>query len=154
MVRKRSHILKVCVTFLLPPGIKGLINFLFNDFFFLMQNYSSVKQHIFLNIHLNAPVCKQIPSNSDQVVLRNNNFKFFGKYCNQTKGTVTETKWAPPYKRLVSGYKEETKFFSTKLPKVYSYEESELMKDVFKRFMDDGFLIEPPHINFDNLMLF
>ena len=119
-----------------------------------MHNYSSVKQHIFLNIHLNAPVCKQIPSNSDQVVLRNNNFKFFGKYCNQTKGTVTETKWAPPYKRLVSGYKEETKFFSIKLPKVYSYEESELMKDVFKRFMDDGFLIEPPHINFDNLMLF
>ena len=119
-----------------------------------MHNYSSVKQHIFLNIHLNAPVCKQIPSNSDQVVLRNNDFKFSGKYYNQPKGTASKTKWAPPYKRLVSGYKEETKLFSIKLPKVYSYEESELMKDVFKRFMDDGFLIEPPHINFDNLMLF
>ena len=30
----------------------------------------------------------------------------------------------------------------------------ELINDIFKRFTDDGLLIEPHHLNFDNLMLY
>ena len=43
---------------------------------------------------------------------------------------------------LVVGYKEETKLFPVEVPKFFSTEEIEqIIKEVFRRYMDDGFLL-------------
>ena len=62
------------------------------------------------------------------------------------------TKCAPPYACLVVGYKEETKLFPIELPKFFSNDEIEIIKNVFKRYMDNGFLLWPVRLNFDNFM--
>ena len=58
----------------------------------------------------------------------------------QVCGTAMGTKCAPPYAYLTIGYQEETKLFTQELPKYFSIEECELIKEVFKRYMDDGFI--------------
>ena len=47
------------------------------------------------------------------------------------------TKCAPLYACLVVGYKAETKLFPIELPKFFSPEEIQIIKQVFKRYMDD-----------------
>ena len=88
-----------------------------------------------------------------EFVLRNNNFKFNENCYNQTEGTAMGTKCAPPYACLVVGYKEETKLFPIELPKYFSNEEIKGIKEVFKRYMDDGFLLWPENLNFNNFMI-
>ena len=75
-----------------------------------------------------------------EFILRKNNFKFFNKYYNQIKDTVVGTKYAPPCKCLVLRCKEEIKLFPKELPlflpllrAIYSYEEIESIKNIFKR---------------------
>ena len=58
---------------------------------------------------------------------------------NQIFGTGMRTKCAPPYACLAIGYQEGTKRFTQELlPEYFSIEECELMKEVFKRYMDDA----------------
>ena len=59
---------------------------------------------------------------------------------NQVFGTAMGTKCAPLYVCLTLGYQEETKHFTQGLLKYFSIEECELIKEVFKRYMDDGFI--------------
>ena len=63
------------------------------------------------------------------------------------------TKCAPPYACLVIGYLEETILFPIELPKYFNVEEINLIKEVLKRYMDDGFLLWPYDLNFDNFLL-
>ena len=58
-----------------------------------------------------------------------------------------ETKCAPPYAYLTMEYQEESKLFIKELPKYFSVEECELIKEVFKRYMDDGFIFWPKHLD-------
>ena len=51
---------------------------------------------------------------------------------NQVFGTTMGNKCAPPYACLTIGYQEETKLFTQELPKYFSIEEYELIKEVFK----------------------
>ena len=59
---------------------------------------------------------------------------------NQVFGTAMGAKCAPPYACLTLGYQEETKHFTQELLKYFSIEECELIKEVFKRYMDGGFV--------------
>ena len=58
-----------------------------------------------------------------------------------------ETKCAPPYACLTMEYQEESKLFTKELPKYFSVEECELIKEVFKRYMDDDFIFWPKHLD-------
>ena len=58
----------------------------------------------------------------------------------------------PPYACLVC-YKEEAKLFPIELPKFFSTEEIEVIKEAFKRYMDNGILLWPVLLNLDSLMI-
>ena len=58
-------------------------------------------------------------------------------------------KFAPPYTCLVVSFKEETKFFPIELPKYFSTEEIQIIKKVFRRYMDNECLNNlHPSINY------
>ena len=88
-----------------------------------------------------------------EFILRNSNFKFEEIFYNETEGTAMETKCAPPCAWLVVGCKKETKLFPIELPKFFSAEEIQIIKKVFRRYMDDRFLLRPAMLNFDNFMV-
>ena len=88
-----------------------------------------------------------------EFILKNNNFKFDEIFYNQTEGTAMGTNCAPPYAWLVADYKEETKSFSIELPKFFSIEKIKIIKKVFRRYMDDGFLLWPAMLNFESFMV-
>ena len=58
----------------------------------------------------------------------------------QVSGTAMGTKCRPPYGCLTIGYQEETKHFTQELPNNFSIEECELIKELLKRYKDDGFI--------------
>ena len=86
-------------------------------------------------------------------VLLNNNFMFDIQLYNQKQGTAMGTKCAPPYACLTIGYQEETKLFVTELPKYFTEDEITLIKRIFKRYMDDGILLWPNFLSFDNFKI-
>ena len=53
------------------------------------------------------------------------------------------TKCAPPYACLYIGYQEQAKLFTQELREYFSNEECILIKEFFKRYMDDGFIFCP-----------
>ena len=63
------------------------------------------------------------------------------------------TKCAPPYACLTIGYQEETELFTQELPKYFSNEECLLIKEFFKRYMDDGFIFWPKHLDFNSFSI-
>ena len=73
-------------------------------------------------------------------------------FYNQTEGTAMGTKCAPPYACSVVGYDEEAKLFPTELPKFFLTEEIQIIRKVFRRYMEDGFLLWPAMSNFDSFM--
>ena len=64
------------------------------------------------------------------------------------------TKCAPPYASIAVVSEEETKLFPTELPKFFSTEEIEIMKEVFIRYSNDGLLLWSVMLNFDIYDLF
>ena len=73
-------------------------------------------------------------------LLENNNFLFNNQMFHQLTGTAMGGNFAPPYAILTIGYLEES-YLYIELPKYFSEEESEYIKNTYKRFMDDGFII-------------
>ena len=90
---------------------------------------------------------------SIEFILKNNNFLFNSKMFNQIIRTAMDTKCAPPYACLTIGYQEETKLFMQELPKYFSNEECLLIKEFFKRYMDDGFIFWPKDLNFNSFSI-
>ena len=70
---------------------------------------------------------------------------------NQVFGTAMGTKCA--YASLIIDYQEETKLFTQDLPKYFSSEECLLIKEFFKRFMDDGFIFWPKYLDFNGFSI-
>ena len=68
----------------------------------------------------------------------------------QLPGTAMGTKCAPPYACLTLGYLEETKRFTYELPQYFNESECELIMELLKRYMDDGFIFWPLKLNFEN----
>ena len=60
------------------------------------------------------------------------------------------TKCAALYACLTFGYLEETKLFTTELPKYFNESECKLITEQLKRYMDDCFIFWPLKLNFDN----
>ena len=75
-----------------------------------------------------------------EFVLKNNNFILLEEMLNQVMGTAMGTKFAPPYANLSVGFLEETVLFPVKLPKYFPHDNCKLIEDLFKRYMDDGYL--------------
>ena len=65
----------------------------------------------------------------------------------QLLGTAMGSKYAPPYARLTVGYLEERTY---ELPKYFNKSECELILEILKRYMDDGFNFWPLKLNFEN----
>ena len=59
------------------------------------------------------------------------------------------TKFAPRYACLSVGYLEETILFPRLLPLRFTLTECKLIEEIFKRFMDDGFVLWPKNANID-----
>ena len=57
------------------------------------------------------------------------------------------TKFAPPYVNLSVGFLEETVLFPVQIPKYFSHDNCKLIQELFKRYMDGGFL--PWHSTLD-----
>ena len=55
-------------------------------------------------------------------------------------GTTVGTKFAPPYANLSVGFLEETVLFPVELPKYFSHDNYKLIEELFKRYMNEGFL--------------
>ena len=85
-----------------------------------------------------------------EFILKNSNFLFDTKMFNQIIGTAMGSKCARPYACLTIGYQEETKMFTKDLPKYFSNEECLLIKEFFKRYMDDNCFFWPKHLDFNN----
>ena len=90
---------------------------------------------------------------SIEFTLKINNFLFDSKMFNQIIGTTMGTKCAPPYACLTIGYQEETKLFTQELPKYFSNEECLLIKEFFKRYMDDGFIFWTTQLDFNSFSI-
>ena len=67
----------------------------------------------------------------------------------QLVGTAMGTKFAPPYASLSVGYLEETVLFSRLLSLHFTLTECKLIEEIFKLFMDDGFVLLPENSNID-----
>ena len=66
----------------------------------------------------------------------------------QLLGTAIGTKCAPPYASPAA--LEETKRFIDELPKYFNESESNLIIELLKRYIDDGFIFCQLKLNFEN----
>ena len=62
--------------------------------------------------------------------------------------TAMDTKCAPPYAWLTVGYLDKTKLFSKELSKYFNEIKCKLLLELFKPYMDDGFVFWPLKLNF------
>ena len=70
----------------------------------------------------------------------------------QTNGTGMGIDFAGPYSCLTIGYLERTKLFHTYIPRMYSAEDAALIKEMFKRYVDDGFILWPTHLDVEKFI--
>ena len=85
-------------------------------------------------------------------VLNNNNFQFDSQMWHQTSGTGMGIDFAGPYSCLTVGYLEKVKLFSEQLPRIYDDEQIALIQKVFKRYVDDGFLLWPRRLRIEHFV--
>ena len=83
-----------------------------------------------------------------------NNILFDSKMFNQIIETAMGTKCARPSACLTIGSQEETKLFMQELPKSFSNEKCLLIKELFKKYMDDGFIFWPKHLDFNSFSIY
>ena len=65
-----------------------------------------------------------------------------------------DTKHLPLYPCLTVGYLEETKRFTNGLPKCFNESECQLIMELSKLHMDDGFVFWPQKLDFENFKTF
>ena len=85
-------------------------------------------------------------------VLNNNNFYFDGIFYHQLHGTGMGVDFAAPYACLTIGYLEESKLFGPNIQRYFNHEDVKIIEKAFKRYMDDGFILWPTHLNIDILI--
>ena len=85
-------------------------------------------------------------------VLSNNNFYFDGEKYHQLHGTGMGVDFAAPYACLTIGYLEETVLFGIHIPRAFTNEQVTIIREAFKRYMDDGFILWPSILNIDILI--
>ena len=80
-------------------------------------------------------------------ILQNNNFSFGYTYWHQREGTGMGVDFAGNYACLCVGYLEKVKLFELYMIPRFSPEEITLIKEAFKRYVDDGFIFWPIHLD-------
>ena len=96
---------------------------------------------------------KEFIIESAMFVLKNNNFLFDRQMYDQVIGAAMGTIFAPPYACLSVGFLEETKLYP-QLQQV-SPKYFDILYILFKRYIDDGFILWPCEINiqlFENIL--
>lgn len=83
---------------------------------------------------------------SIEFLLKNNNFYFDEFVLNQLTGTAMGSSFASFYACLTIGYLEETILFP-KIEECYTTETAMIVKNTYKRFMDDGIVFLPLEIS-------
>ena len=88
-------------------------------------------------------------------ILSNNYFIFDDECWLQLIGAAMGTNFSSPYACLTVGFLEETKLYQTILPLHFTHEECSIIIQLFSRFVDDGFIIWPVHLDrntFENVL--
>ena len=80
-------------------------------------------------------------------ILNNNNFSFDSKFFHQLDGTGMGNDMAANYACLTMGYQEEAILFPIELPRYFNNTDINRIQTAYNRFMDDGFLIWPRHLD-------
>ena len=80
-------------------------------------------------------------------ILQNNNFYFNRRYIHQLQGTGMGVDFAGPYACLCVGYLEEVKLFGLHILPFFTQEEIELIRKVYQRYVDDGFMFWPKKLD-------
>ena len=65
----------------------------------------------------------------------------------QLKGTGMGNDFAASYACLTIGFQEESLLFPVELPKQFNDNDCKLIQNAYQRYMDDGFLIWPSHLD-------
>ena len=87
---------------------------------------------------------------SASFVLKNNCFLFNDVMYRQRVGTAMGTDFAPPYACLTVGFLEITKLYP-QIDICIPFEYRSHIKELFMRYIDDGFIPWPIHLNIDIL---
>ena len=82
-------------------------------------------------------------------ILENNNFIFEGTYYHQTEGTGMGIDFAGNYACLSIGYLEEVKLFGPTMLSYFNAEDIALIRIAFLRYVDDGFMFWPSHLDIE-----
>ena len=82
---------------------------------------------------------------SVEYLLKNNNCIFESQLFNQLKGTAMGASFAAFYACLTIGFLEETKLYPA-LTTRFGEENMKVIKEMYRRFMDDGIVLLPAHI--------
>ena len=85
-------------------------------------------------------------------VLNNTNFYFNGQYYHQLQGTGMGVDFAGPYACLTVGYLEETRLFGLLAPQRFSNKDLEIIRQAFKRYVDDGWTFWPNYLDMNILI--
>ncbi|XP_061190029.1 uncharacterized protein LOC133197859 [Saccostrea echinata] len=88
---------------------------------------------------INERFSKDFILEASKIVLENNTFSFNDKHYAQKKGTAMGTKMAPTYATLTLGYLEERMYEKT--TQYFDQQTSENIKNNWKRYLDDCFII-------------
>ena len=88
-----------------------------------------------------------------EFILNNNNVLFDERMYLQLLGTAMGTKCAPPYACLTIGFLEETKLFASEIQKYFNENDCKIIIELLKRYMDDGFIFWPEHLNFEHFKM-
>ena len=88
---------------------------------------------------------------SVEFLLKNNNCTFGSQFFQQLQGTAMGASFAAFYACLTIGYLEETKLYP-KLAETFGEENMEILKETYRRFMDDGIVFLPAHIRKDTFL--
>ena len=81
--------------------------------------------------------------------MSNNNFQFDICLFLQLVSTAMGTKFASPFACLSVGYLKETILFPHLSPLHFTLTECKLIEEIFKRFMDNGFVLWPKNASID-----
>ena len=82
---------------------------------------------------------------SVEFLLKNNNCSFGSHMFHQLKGTAMGASFAASYACLTIGFLEETKLYPN-LAATFGEEDMKIIKETYRRFMDDGIVFLPAHI--------
>ena len=82
-------------------------------------------------------------------ILENNNFIFEGSYYHQLEGTGMGIDFAGNYACLSIGYLEEVKLFGPTMLSYFNAEDIALIRIAFLRYVDDGFMFWPSHLDIE-----